>query len=457
MVHIAHLVLPCSEASSRIHALRFEERIDHGKRFIPAHGRHGIGIRDIYHVSADDPLSFAFGEHAGVYQSLDGCFNDLRAVNRFVRRVRSLAHEREKAAGIAIRDVPWRIVVKVGYPVEGAIVLGEIHPALAVPPFPLDTDADDEAAVVDQATGSLAHGLGNVPAEAYENVERNGGNEGVVPFAPTVGKAEFAGSKVNLRQFMGERDAILETSGDAAENRPCTTLVREFEGIVRPPVHVISLLSYVLLNAGQIDDAYPFADPLARHFVGGDAPYLFVVGLHEMLDDAGPEDTVHPFTEVGCKARRSGQRLKASQALFKGIRREVTDIVLERVWNPCFADADPALPLVLIPGAVKGLLHHTVKIVVVGEEDVTADVPGEAMVVDVGGGEAADLLGGLEEMPILQPESTKTMSRTKAGGTSTYNEDARHWLSLDFARGDKDTFHAQQMSTFPISVLLCST
>lgn len=233
--------------------------------------------------------------------------------------------------------------------------------------------------------------------------------------------------------------------------------MREFESIVRPPVHVISLLSYVLLNAGQIDDAHPLADPLAGHLMQRHSPDFTVVRLHEMLDDAGPEDTVHPFTEVGCKAWRSGQPLKASQTLFKGIRREVTDIVLERVRNPCFADADPALPLVLIPSAVKGLLYHTVKIIVVRKEDVTADVPGEAMVVDEGGGEAADLLGGLEEMPILQPESTETMGRTKAGGTGTYNEDARHWLSLDFARGDKDTFHAQQMSTFPISVLLCGT
>jgi hypothetical protein len=56
--------------------------------------------------------------------------------------------------------------------------------------------------------------------------------------------------------------------------------------------------------------------------------------------------------------------------------RERSDVVLERVWDPCAFVANIADTLVVVPVAFvrKGFVDAVVEVFVVGEDDVAADV-----------------------------------------------------------------------------------
>jgi hypothetical protein len=74
----------------------------------------------------------------------------------------------------------------------------------------------------------------------------------------------------------------------------------------------------------------------------------------------------------------------------------MADIVLERIRHPGFQNTDPAFPEMIEIFVSQGLFDGLVEIVVVGEEDVAADVPGETLNIEKRGGEAAYVETALE-------------------------------------------------------------
>ena len=84
MVHIAHLVLPCTESAAGINAIGLQPRLDNRQGTVPSHGRYRIRIGDIDEIAADDLAALFLGYHSGINQTLDRIFDDPLLVHRFM-------------------------------------------------------------------------------------------------------------------------------------------------------------------------------------------------------------------------------------------------------------------------------------------------------------------------------------------------------------------------------------
>jgi hypothetical protein len=115
------------------------------------------------------------------------------------------------------------------------------------------------------------------------------------------------------------------------------------------------------------------------------------------------------------------QTLDASGEIF---RRKMTEIVLEGVGDEFSPEPDVGLAHVPEPRVGESAVHEVVEVIVVRELDVTSEVPGEAFVVYEGGGEAARVRVGLQNLEIGVPEFVQAVGGTEAGTAGTENENA---------------------------------
>lgn len=73
----------------------------------------------------------------------------------------------------------------------------------------------------------------------------------------------------------------------------------------------------------------------------------------------------------------TGRALQLSQALLAHLLRQITKIVLERVWHPCVLKTDVGRAVVIVNIAVHHLLEQRVELSEMTEHDVTAEIPRE--------------------------------------------------------------------------------
>ena len=180
-------------------------------------------------------------------------------------------------------------------------------------------------------------------------------------------------------------------------------------------------------DALEIHGGHPLPHPAdieLRRVVG---PHLAVVRKHERVAEAGAESRQQP---VAKRRRRAGARgllqvEEAVQARDQLVVRQPPDVVLKRIRNPAIAHPHPRFAHVLDPRVAKRRVHHRVEVRVVREQHVAAEVPGEPIRVDNGGGQAAGMTGGFVQRPVRVPELVQPPGRAKPGRPRADDDNAR--------------------------------
>lgn len=112
---------------------------------------------------------------------------------------------------------------------------------------------------------------------------------------------------------------------------------------------------------------------------GGHGPDLEIVRAHEDVGNARPHRAQDPLVKRGRLLGRVGLEGGVDQSVealeLVGFL-EDGDVVLERVWDPSSLEADVRDALVGVPVVLCGecLVDAVVEVLVVGEDDVSADV-----------------------------------------------------------------------------------
>ena len=170
-------------------------------------------------------------------------------------------------------------------------------------------------------------------------------------------------------------------------------------------------------HGAQVGYGDALADPVRVEHGGRIGPDLEVVGQQEQFRDALAEGAQNPVVEVGAWARavRRGPSNPVRRPIVGG--RQPMQVVLEGIGDETVPDPDPALALVLDPAVrPQGLLHVAVERLVVRELDVAAQVPGKALFVDDGGGQAARMWLGLDEQAVGLAELSRRGRRPNPVG-----------------------------------------
>jgi len=109
-------------------------------------------------------------------------------------------------------------------------------------------------------------------------------------------------------------------------------------------------------------------------------------------------------------------------ALPLHIRRQVADVVLERVGHPGIGNADHSLALVLQVVLAQEVVQQAVEVVVMGKDHVAANIPGEALVVAETGREAAGMGVFFQDQVVRDAEFTQALGRAQAGGAGAEDQ-----------------------------------
>ena len=281
-----------------------------------------------------------------------------------------------------------------------------------------------------------------------ESVQRHGRDDRVVGFGPELAlmiERRGAGGGVD-RDELGVQLELIAQEGREAVIEIARAAERVLECVVWSPAEVVEALVHVAFCALPVEDRDAFADPGLVHLLGGAGPDLEVVRPHELLGDARAEDVVDELAEVAGAGGPCRVGLRLDQAVDAGLGvglGEVSEVVLEWVRHPGAGDADPALALVGGVLALHELFEDAVVLFVVTKEDVPADVPGEAVLVGVAACQAADVVGGLDEGEVGEPDLAEAVGGPEARGAGADDEDASRVLCLvrtHLTPGDADRY-----------------
>src|SRR5258706_6545343 len=180
VVGVADLVLPHAEAAAAVNAVLIEEGDGLGEDGVALDAGGGVAVLGVEEPGVADIVAIFFLQQAGVDQALDGALDDRLLVLGLELAVTGFGQER--VVLVLVGGHVRRVVAQVSDAIEGAVALGEVHPALGAGAGLLDADADHVAAAVAEAGGGafdLARdvAVGHVVAEL---VEGHGGDEDVV-------------------------------------------------------------------------------------------------------------------------------------------------------------------------------------------------------------------------------------------------------------------------------------
>lgn len=175
---------------------------------------------------------------------------------------------------------------------------------------------------------------------------------------------------------------LLQGVGNGDPNTAGTTTSGETEGGVGAPVAgdlVVDDVGHEHLDVGSSDT---LAQPGGVHEGGRDGPDLEVVGLHENLVETSAQVALVPLVKVlrlvggGAGAGSESRVHDPGHALLLLVLVQHGQVVLEGVGDPLALEADVGDALVGVPvlGLGERLVDAVVKVLVVGEDDVAADI-----------------------------------------------------------------------------------
>lgn len=301
MVLVADLVAPAAEAATRpdVHVLELgQELLEHT---LALERGSGVAVVEAAVVGADDLVLGL--EHLGVDETLDAVAEHVLLVDGLHGGLRDLEHDApvgtllgfggrgllavgevhggQLLAGIGL--VLGRVVGEDGGAVEGAVVLGEVEPALvadALRALATDTDTDDVSGAVEETLGELlelgvAHGLG-------EEVNGHGVDHLLVVDGGAVAEKDTVVLSVDKvdTAVLTEASVLLGNGvGNTNPDGASATLSREAEGGVGSPVAGGLLENDVLGDLLEVGCCDTLTEPLALHLLSVSVPFLKVHAL----------------------------------------------------------------------------------------------------------------------------------------------------------------------------------
>lgn len=286
-----------------------------------------------------------------------------------------------------VRDIVRRIVAEYGDAIKGAVVFWEVHPAFfgqLLLGLALEAKANDVGCGIEEPFFCQGHQL-DLAGDLDQLREGNRGYQMVVLIAGSILGGAGLCLQINVDYLAAEFQLVLGqlTCAGFPDGTSSTTL-RELEGIVRPPGDIIRFVDKVFQNATEIGHRDAFSHPHRVHQLWRVCPHLEVVGLHKDIRQAGPECGMDPLLKI-CRVRQGALRdlEQALEALVEVILRKTMNIVLEGVGNEAIANPDPGFTLMMQPAILSQEGDHgIIEVLVMGELDMAADIPSEALFVD---------------------------------------------------------------------------
>lgn len=437
MVGIGDFVFPQAEAAAAVDAVRFQPGQDGGEDVVAVGGGDGVAVFDATVPAGDDASCFVGLDDAGADEAGDGVVNDAIGIDGSERTGAGFAQEGVKAA--IVGGHVGGVVAEVGDAIEGAVIFGEVHPAAGTGTGSFDAQADEVTGSMAEAGGGVADGVGDAADEhlCAESIQGHGGEEVVVADALAGGQFGFARFDMNADDGAAQGDESFKEGKESAVELAGTADEGVAELVVGTPAEVIQAKDDIAQCAVDIDDGDTFADPAGAEHGGRMRPDFGVVGSHEVACDAVAEGSVDELIEVG-GGRGVGITAElcadeSGEAFVGGLRWEVADVVLEGVGDPGVTGADPAFALIEGELVAHELLEEAVVVVVVAEDDMATEVPGEAGVVAFAARQAADMPGGFEQVESAVAEFGEAERGAQAGGAGSDNDD--HRLVAEAMRG----------------------
>lgn len=289
MVLVADLVAPAAEAAARPDVLGLQlgqELLEHA---LALERGGGVAVVEAAVVGAHDLV--AGQHHLRVHQALDAVGEHALLVHGLHARLGDLEHDTPVGAFLGLRGgglaavgeleggqllaglglVVGGVVGEDGGAVEGAVVLGEVQPALvadALGTQATDTDTDDVGGAVEEALGELlallvAHGLGQVvDGHGVDQLLVVDGGAVAEEDAVAVGIDELdvavlAVAGLLFREGFGDVDPDVASSADS----------RETESGVGTPVTGGLLEDDVLGDGLEVGSGDTLTEPLALHLI----------------------------------------------------------------------------------------------------------------------------------------------------------------------------------------------
>ena len=425
VVGVAHLVFPHAEAAARVDVVLLEVGDHLAQDRVALDRRRGVAVVGVEEPRVHDILPVRVADQPRVHQPSDGIVNDVFPVHRLELAVARFAEQRVVA--LVVRRHVRAVVAQVRHPVERAVALGEIHPALGARARLLDADADHVAAAVAEALRRALDVAGDFAVEdiVAQPVQRHGSDELVITDDLAVLEADLLAREVDKVDALVEGDVAVQGFADAAVELAGAAEQRELELVVGAPAEVVGAGDDVLDRPVDVDDGDALADPLLVHHLRRMGPDLEVVGLHEVAGDAVAEDGVDEFLKVlrGLVVALRLRLDQAGEALAGDFLREVADVVLERVGDPGVEHADPALAVVELVVRAHQIVEALVVVLVMAEHDVPADVPREAGGVGEAAGQAADVGQAVVDLEVAVAELLEAVAGAESRGAGADDDD----------------------------------
>lgn len=419
VVLVTDLVAPATETATRPDALLLELGQDLGQSTLTLQRGSGVTVVEAAVIGGDDLV--ARTEHLSVDETLDRLSEESVVVDGLHGRLGNFQHDRPvrsllclgvlRLGAVGQLDggellgsfglIVGRVVGEDGGTVKGAVVLGEVEPALitnALGARATDTNTNDVGGGVEELLGVadqflVSHGAG-------KEVDGHGGNESLVTNGGAIGHLDslVVGVDLDNAALLTEASVLLgDGVGDGNPDATSTATSGETESSVRTPVTGGFVQDNVGGNGLDVGGSDTLTEPSALHLLwlasgsftemlrliylsSGHSPDLVVVRTHEDVGDTSTHHADNPLIEVlGLGVGDTvlqGSVDHAINALDLLLLGKHGDVVLEGVGNPLTLAADVGDTLVAVPVIVvgKSLVDTVIEVLVVREDDVTTDI-----------------------------------------------------------------------------------
>lgn len=293
VVLVTDLVAPATETATGPDTLLLQLGQDLGEGTLTLQAGGGVTVVEAAVVGGDNLVTSL--QHLGVDQTLDGVLEKLLVVNGLHGGLGDLQHDGPVRTLLSLggrglgavsqlkgrqllgllRLVVGGVVGEDGGTVEGAVVLGEVQPALvtnAVGASTTDTDTDNVSGGVEELLGEghqllVVHGLS-------QEIDSHGGDQLLVTDGGAVGQGDSLVAGVDLGDLalLTEAGVLLgEGVGNSNPDTTGTVTGREAEGGVGTPVTGGLIHDNVVGDGLQVGGSDTLTEPSALHLDEGKA------------------------------------------------------------------------------------------------------------------------------------------------------------------------------------------
>ncbi|KAI6762824.1 hypothetical protein HG530_008804 [Fusarium avenaceum] len=390
VVLVTDLVSPAAESATGqdVHGLELGE--DLLEDSLTLKGRSGVTVVESTVVGGDDLVLGL--DHLSVDETLDAVLEEVLNINGLHGRLGNLQHDgpvrtllslrrgslltvgevESGELGVLLRLVVGGVVGEDGGAVEGAVVLGEVQPALvtdALRALTSDTDTNNVGSRVVELLGEadellVTHLLGEV-------VNGHGVDELVVADGAAVGEVGNLLLGIDLGDCTLLTESLLLLGDGLSDGDPDTTGTitgRESESSVGAPVTSNLVEDDVLGNELSIRSGDTLTEPLALHLSHEDVGNTLTHHAHNPLVEVLGLGVGDPALESGVD-----DTLDTLDLVLLG---KHGDVVLERVRDPEALVANVGDSLVSVPVIILGesLVDAVVEVLVVRKDNVATDI-----------------------------------------------------------------------------------